>query len=206
MAVVLSKHSAAAAVIGKILLDYTQLEFAFCQCVGSALNDQEAAIRCMFRLRGGDVRIQVGDAICRPRYDGIGMKDAYDAGLGALRYATKIRNQYAHAQWVDWDENNLCFVDLEKVARTAVGSMLVNLNRVDLQLLQTQEKYMEYSSDWLWHLHSMFEQKANRSPNYVFPPPKIIEQPNLHNPPSPQPPSAAAGAASDPGSSPEKAR
>lgn len=169
--------------VGTILTSYGDLEYMLATCLGAVLNDRAAAIRSLFRLRGGNVRIQVADALLRPRMDAIGLKDAYDATLGALRYSTKIRNQYAHCHWYDGGEGfGIFFTDLQNAADTAIGSLSYAMRHVDLALLRLQDDYLQYAIAWLSFLAKEFEMRAGRSTSHDREAPKITDQPPLHNP------------------------
>ena len=78
------------------------MEFANCLAatLGQHKHDHRTAIRTLFRVRGEDFRILIGDAIMRARYTDVGLEDAYNEMLGAIRYCKSIRNQYAHCHWL----------------------------------------------------------------------------------------------------------
>lgn len=183
MSMFLREHPEEQRTVGYILTRYGDAEYQWAACAGEAINDKEVGIRSLFRLRGGSVRIQVGDAIMRPAMDKIGLKDAYDASLGAFRYSTQIRNQYAHCHWFNSGEKNgLYFSDLQKAATTSVGPLYYTLRHVDMKLLQAQSRYLDYTTDWLFFLVKEYLKKVGRSPIHDELAPKIIEQPPLHNP------------------------
>jgi hypothetical protein len=183
MSMFLFEHPEEQRVVGSILTRYGDLEYQWSQCLGKVLKDQEAAVRSLFRLRGGNVRIQVADAILRPAMDTNGLKDCYDAALGAIRYSTTIRNQYAHCHWFhSGEENSLYFTDLQKAATTSTGSLLYGMRHVDIPLLELQKAYLEYCSDWLWYLQHEYPVRTGQLANHIYKAPKIIGQPPLHNP------------------------
>jgi hypothetical protein len=169
-------------IVGKILTHYGDLEYLLATCLGQVLNDRAAAIRSLFRLRGGNVRLQVASAIMRPAMDAIGLKDSYDATLGAFGYSTKIRNQYAHCHWHDGEDSGLFYTDLYKAACTSIGPLSYSVRHVDKALLESQADYLDYTRFWLWYLVSEYAFRAGRSSTNKWPAPKIIVQPPLHNP------------------------
>jgi hypothetical protein len=169
--------------VGKILTGYGDLEYLLAECMGKTIDDRQAAIRSLFRLRGGNVRLQVADAIIRPRMDAIGLKDSYDAALGGFRYSTKIRNQYAHCHWLDTGkQHGLFFTDLQTAAETAIGSLTYSMRHIDAALLKKQDCYLEYTFDWFSHLGAEYEKRAGRLASHDRKAPQIIGQPPLHNP------------------------
>lgn len=169
-------------IVGRILTVYGDLEYQLAACLGEAINDKSAAVRSLFRLRGGNVRLQVADALLRPAMDSIGLKDSYDSTLGAYRYSTSLRNQYAHCHWFDGGKAGLFYTDLQKAATTAVGELFYSMRHVDRDLLQKQSEYLDYARDWLSYLCAEFEVRAGRSTAHDWNAPKIMEQPPLHNP------------------------
>ncbi len=169
------------AILGRILAGFGEIEYATARCVGGILNDEAAATRALFRLTGGDVRLQVADAILRPSLESAGLKDEYEAALGALRCSKTIRNQYAHAHWLP-TAGGLYFTDLSKAAKTATGELIFAMRHIDVPLLHQQENYMEYARDWMMFLHAEHERRAGRSASHNRKAPKIIDKPPLHNP------------------------
>ena len=183
MSIFLDDHPDEQRLVGRILTRYANLEYLLAATLGEVLNDRGAAVRSLFRLRGGNVRLQVADALLRPAMDGIGLKDAYDAALGAYRCSTSIRNQYAHANWYDAGKGyGLFFTDLQKAAETATGSLVYSMRHVDVPLLKQQDEYLDYAGDWLHHLSHEYKLRAGRSTSHEWPAPKIREKPPLHNP------------------------
>jgi hypothetical protein len=55
-----------AAILGRILAGYGELEYDLATAMGSALNDDDLAFRLLFRNRGEEQRISIGDIILRP--------------------------------------------------------------------------------------------------------------------------------------------
>ena len=173
--------------IGKILTTYGDMEYYLANCVGEVIGDRSSAVRTLFRLRGGNLRVQVADAICRPRFDAVGLKDRYDAALGAIRYSTKIRNQYAHCHFWNGKEAGLYFTDLEKAAATTTGSLTYSMRHIDLPLLARQNDYVEYAVQWLMYLAEEYQVRVGKRTTHEMKVPQIIEQPPLHNPPEEHP-------------------
>jgi hypothetical protein len=184
MSIFLENHPDEQRLVGQILTKYGDLEYVLACCLGQVLNNKGAAVRSLFRLRGGNVRIQVADAIMRPFMDSIGLKDHYDSALGALRYSTSIRNQYAHCHWYDCGDAGLFFTDMQKAAATVIGELSYSMRHTDKSLLELQSEYLSYNYTWLWYLTEEYEVRAGRSATHDWPIQKIKDQPPLHNPPA----------------------
>lgn len=168
--------------IGKILTSYGDIEYQLSQCVGAVTDDDNTAVRCLFRLRGGNLRIQIADALIRPAYKAVGLKDQYETALGAARYSTKIRNQYAHCHFISFEKAGLYFTDLEKAASTSEGDLRYSAQHIDLPLLKLQSAYVIYSFDWFYHLQGEYRLRAGKISIHNAEAPKIIDKPPLHNP------------------------
>jgi hypothetical protein len=179
-----------AALVGRILAEYGELEFELCVLLTSVFNDLDTGVRTLYRAKGENIRIQVADAILRPALTGVGLKNEYEAALGALRWCKTIRNQYAHAHWhgvrpVGGD--GLFFADLDSTAEKSEGESVMEMMHVDAPLLKLQEAYMHYASKWLWYLDYEYRLRVGRLASHTYVAPKIIEKPPLHNPPGEHP-------------------
>jgi hypothetical protein len=173
-----------AALVGRILAEYGELEFELGMLLGTVFNNPDVGIRTIFRTRGAS-RIQVADAILRPALTAVKLKNEYEASLGALRHSKTLRNQYAHAHWTGWRKlgsAGLFFADLDDAANKSEGEALIQFKHVDIALLTRQEKYMNYASEWLWYLESEYRVRVGRLPSHAYVAPKVIEKPPLHNP------------------------
>lgn len=170
-----------AALVGRILAEYPELEFEMSQLVGTVLNDKDQAIRIIFRAKGEETRIRVMDALVRTALNAVDLKNEYEATLGAVRHCKSIRNQYAHAHWYSGNDE-LVFANLEESAQTATGPTFVKIYKIDVTLLTLQEQYMNYVSRWMYFLIDHYEHRAGRSPTPAVQAPKIIEKPPLYIP------------------------
>jgi len=139
----------AAAIIGRLLAGYAELEIGLLDCVSAAREDFDATLKAMFRVRGETARINVGDALGRQVYDKLGLRADFEMAVSAMRYCLKIRNQYAHCNWYD-DRGRLAFVNVEEVAKgNQPISGFGNLTRryVDVPILEEQERYFVYANN-----------------------------------------------------------
>jgi hypothetical protein len=137
------------AVIGRILLDYGELELDLMNCIQVARQyDMNSTLKAMFRIRGEMSRIQIADALGRVPYTTVGLGAEFGELIDAIDHCRKIRNKYAHAYWHDPDMGRaLCYVSLEELAedKDPVND-LTNLTffYIDEPLLLLQEAYFEY--------------------------------------------------------------
>src|ERR1700743_691858 len=85
------------AVIGRLLVDYGELELDLMSCV-QVLGDYDinSTLKSMFRIRGETNRIDIADALGRVPYTAVKMQAEFDAVIAAMRQCLKIRNMYGH--------------------------------------------------------------------------------------------------------------
>lgn len=165
---------AEAALIGRMLAGYTDLELDFMHCVKSAREDLDTVLKAMYRARGETQRIEIADAFGRQTYRGLELGTQFEMAVGAVRHCMRIRNQYAHCIW--WNDNTgqLAFANLEEIAKLndVVNDLRgVNVRHVSVPHLQTQFEYFEYASDLLiWVLHEANKRTGRPAiPNLVQP-------------------------------------
>lgn len=202
MSIWLTNFKTEAALIGGILTRYGDLEYDWVSCLAVAIKNPDTAFRCLFRLRGGSVRTQVGDALMRPYYEAAGLKDHYETTLGAFRYATTIRNQFAHATFYDSKTAGLFFTDMEKAAKTATGNLMFEMRHIDIPILEKHKSYMDYAADCLAYLEHEALKRAGEQSSHIYQVPKVVERPLLHNPIEEHPLPSEARASEQPPATP----
>ncbi|MGA7750481.1 MAG: hypothetical protein WCA63_10070 [Gallionella sp.] len=106
-----------AALIGRILAGYTDLEIDLMNCVKSAREDLDTVLKAMYRGRGEAKRIEIADAFGRQTYRKLKLGTQFEMAIAAVGYCAKVRNQYAHCIW--WNDNSgaLAFANIEEIAR-----------------------------------------------------------------------------------------
>lgn len=170
-----------AAVLGRIVLAFGELEYMLIFCVSHALKDDFHFTKATYRLRSTSSRIQVADVFLRTTYRAYGVETEYSTMLGALKHCQSIRNQYSHCNWGDHHEAGLFFADLKESADAAAG-FIHHWNHIDLNLVEAQEDYFIYTQSWLyWLEHELRVRREEISIN-PFPKPPEQERPPLHNP------------------------
>ena len=172
-----------AAILGRLLAGYGELEFEFCNCVAAVLDDRQSAIRTLFRVRSEDSRILIGDGIMRSKYIAADLADGYGEMLGALKYCKSVRNQYAHCHWMHEPAKGLFFTKVADAAKAATGELKHTFFHVSAPLLNEQEQYFCYCEAWLLYLQSEYQQRAGKSAIPLFEAPKIMPQPPRQSPP-----------------------
>lgn len=137
-----------AAIIGRLLAGYSDLELALAHSVQTVREDFDTVLKTMFRTRGETQRIEVADAFGRQHYRALDLSAQFETAIGAMKYCLKIRNQYAHCVWWDDFSGKLTFANLEEVAKS--NDLLKDFQsltsfHVDVPHLSAQEEYFLYT-------------------------------------------------------------
>lgn len=146
------------AVVGRLLVDYGEIELDLLNCVQIARGrDMNSTLKTMFRVRGELSRIQIADALGRVPYTTLGLGDEFEMMIDAFDYCRRIRNKYAHAYWHDPVQGKrLCYVSLEELADedqpvNDLGKLTFFF--IDEPLLFQQEIYFEFVRALLSYLN-----------------------------------------------------
>jgi hypothetical protein len=173
------RHPEEAAIIGRLLTGYGELEYVMAMCLGAAMDDEHTAIRTLFRMKSE--RVTVANSLLFPLCDRFGLAGPYSAAIGGMRHCAKIRNLYAHSNWADDANSGLYFVDL---IDTANGTNFVHKwLHTDVDLLRIQEDFFYNTLSWFNYIQGELALKKGRSHWNVIEQPSRLEQPLLHNPP-----------------------
>ena len=174
---------AEAALVGRMLAGYADLEIDLMNCAKAVRVDLDLALKTMFRSRGNAQRIDIADALARQPYHALGIGADFEATISAVRYCLRIRNLYAHCTW--WNDNSrqLAFANLEELAKE--DAVVVDLHglmvhHVTVPHLQGQFAYFEYADNLLIWLIQEGNTRAGRPalPNPVHPAP--VAQPQIY--------------------------
>lgn len=160
---------------------YNELEFELNALLGYVLADINQGTRIFYRLRSESQRLQVADAIIRPKCEAVKLSNAYAATYGALNWAKNTRNRYAHSQWADRN-GYLCYFDLEEGAKTHAGDIILDLKPVDVPVLKQQVEYFRYAGQWLTYLSDEYRNRSGQQTTHRSEAPKEMRQPPKHSP------------------------
>jgi hypothetical protein len=180
------RHPKEAAIIGRMLAGYGELEFLMCLCLSEVLGDTSQAARILFRSRGEEHRISTADAILRPAYEKHSLLEPWTRVRRAMGWCKTTRNRYSHCHWLDDEENGLFFTHIEKRAKTLSGEISLEFFHVDELLLGQQEAHFRYAGDGLVYLRAEHRRKLGKSRRHAHEEPAEKEPPP-HNPPEEHP-------------------
>jgi hypothetical protein len=170
--------------IGELIAGYGELEFSLAHLVGHISGNSDVTFKVMFRARGEEQRINVGDAMARPLLSPGNFRDHYERTISGLRHCLKIRNQYAHCQFGDDSARGLWFVALEEIAKENKPYDLAELTQtvIPVDLLNEQANYFVFVERSLGYLNHEWRFRAGKLSNQPVPRPPAIPKPPLQGP------------------------
>jgi len=130
-------------IIGRMVIEYGEMEWDFCLLVAAIIDDFDPALKAMYRSRGGNQRINVGDALARNRLSIGKMRTIYEETVAHMRVCLKIRNQYAHTNWVETASDGLAFLNIEEIADSDAKADTANLQLygLNMAILEDQQRF-----------------------------------------------------------------
>jgi hypothetical protein len=175
-----SKYPKEAGYISSMVAGYGELESDLFSCVASVLGASDLAARILFRVRSEAQRIDVADAILRPKLAEGDTAPIYADAIGRLRWCRSVRNQYAHCHWHD-SGSTLEFYNMERVAQSSDGVPLVKFIPVDIILLEELEAFFFHTRSLLRHLRGSHEIQLGKLTTQIFPAPEPKHPPKKHS-------------------------
>jgi len=172
-----------AAIIGRIVIGYGELEISLMNCVHMGRGDDlDTVLKTMFRARGEMQRIGIADALGRQVFSGQSLDAEFAKVIDDMNHCRTIRNQYSHCIWHHDTTGQLGFVNLKEIARS--NTLVANLGGlttryIDVPLLQEQEGFMENVELQLAWLN--FESRKRQGMNYQnVPVPPVLVRPSRY--------------------------
>ena len=163
------RRKTSAAIVGRLLAGYGELELLVAFCVGAANasrttrkpgqqigehrnHHENQAIKDMFRERGESNRFKMAKKRMNKVFAATGLKGDYIETMGAMHRCLEIRNLFAHCHWAQSKKRGLFFINLEDAA-VAAGPLNLNAFRhADPKTLARLEDYFWYTFQCLDYL------------------------------------------------------
>jgi hypothetical protein len=163
-----------AAVIGRLVIGYGELELLLVECVGNGLASQspidpkdpcrptkaehrqihwEDATKRIFRKRG-EKRINIAKSLVRDAYVSAKLGKGFDETIAAMDRCRLVRNNFAHCQFGQSRKRGLFFTDLEDAIETSPISLRFHYASQDV--LDRLEDYFWITFQWLDYLSKEF--------------------------------------------------
>lgn len=161
------KHPKERELVGKILLAYGELEFLVLDLLRATMDEKEegsatiTAVRTLYRVRSESSRLQIADALVRPKMAEHDMLAPYDEAAAAMHHCKKIRNAYAHCHWIS-DKGILRFGDLDAAAKGNTEPTRIRFRPITLELLQQQFHYFAFTDHLLIWVADQYRLKTGK--------------------------------------------
>jgi hypothetical protein len=173
------RHPEEAAIIGRILAGFGEIEFLVVRCAGHAVAMEDQMWRAFYRLRMTSARLELADAFMKPAYSLIGLRIEYDITYDMVIRCLAIRNQYAHCNWADHSaflEAGLFFADIQDAAQSEEPIELsLAFRHIDVPLLEKQYRHFQTTMEWLMYLETEFANLKGRLSQHWPKPPGVSE-------------------------------
>ncbi|MGA2793552.1 MAG: hypothetical protein ABSE69_08455 [Roseiarcus sp.] len=182
----LDRHPKLAAIIGRIVLAYGEIEFSVCRNAGHALNLLGPFLATVYQTRASSARVDFAQSIILQECKELGLSDAFETCRAMVSKCAVIRNQYAHCNWADSGSHRragLFFADLENSEFDASAEFFHHYRHVSANLLDEQLSYFAYTMEWLEFLNHEIALRQGRLKEHYWPKPPKLSPPPLHNPP-----------------------
>lgn len=129
-------------IIGRMVIEYGDLEWDLCLLVSHVIEDLDIAVKTLYRSRGETQRIDIADALIRNRIDQK-VRQIYETTLAHIRVCLTIRNRYAHANWLHAGSDKLCYIDIEELAKSnaPVDMQNMQLYHLDMDTVKDQARF-----------------------------------------------------------------
>lgn len=177
-----------AAIVGRLLVDYGELEFELALSMGHAISDKRQGLRDFFKTRTAKARIELAEEQASPWMRLTGVGDEFAEAIAAMRVCKDIRNGFAHCHWVSEKHNPECdglfFVNVEDWAKSP--GVAFQWQHASLPRLQELEAYFKYTHECLWHVLTAISTQRGQPFMGDRPMPSKRQPPALTSPVSPE--------------------
>ena len=184
-----------AAIVGRLITGYGELELLLAICVGTALATKRnipdgytefqhrhryegVGIKLIFRIRGEKNRIDAASKLMRGAFTAANMGSEYDETMNAMRACLRIRNLFAHCHWGQSRKRGLFFINLEEVARKPQRLNLDSFRHASTTTLQYLERYFWHTMEPLDYLAHELGFRAKLSLPHGLSKPRKMREPN----------------------------
>ncbi len=171
-------------VIGRLLVDYGELELDLMNCVQVARSfDLNATLKAMFRVRGETNRIDIADGLGRAAYIAVNLTAEFDSMIAALKHCLRIRTQVSCSCLLarpKYGKRPLLTSLSEELAKEndAVRDLTaLTFFFIDEPLLLQQEQFFEYTRDLIRYVNHQGRFNSGALRQQIFPLPAVVAPP-----------------------------
>jgi hypothetical protein len=173
----------AAAVVGRILAGYGDLELMLSQLMGMAIASkrprrpthtipqhriyyEHIGLQKLYGIRGGDDRIKKIKRVCKPAFAAVGLQQELQDLLKMVDTCRIYRNLFSHCLWARSKHRGLFFVDLEEEANRP-GLLAYKYRYASQTALEEIEYYNWMTVQWISNAMDLFVINAGLSRHHV---------------------------------------
>jgi hypothetical protein len=167
-----------AALIGAMVIGYSDLELSFLAACGVAIDYQFAVLDACHSVRSETGRIDIAHALAEEAMENLSLTDEFNHAERQLRFCLKLRSSYAHSHWSD-SPNGLLFANVEKSFKRPLKPAQFRLLALDL--LREQESFFENTRAWLIYVELTARRIKEKERLMLSKPPKL-KLPKLYSP------------------------
>jgi hypothetical protein len=175
-----------AAIVGRMVVGFGELEVMTCRVAAKASSHPDHVLKMLYSLRSTSARVSSARLLMEPHYAAASLAAAQNITLDAVTFCLKLRNQYAHCNWTDYQSDpkaGLFFADLQDSASRE--DWFTHWKHIDVPLLTIQEAFFGDVRSALLFLEADLEHLRKGWPrNHGLPEPLALPQPPMHNPAS----------------------
>jgi hypothetical protein len=179
----LEAHPKEAVLIGLLVAGYPELDMCLCHLCGLAIGNKFAVLSALHKVTSEQARIDISNELCRHVFEQRGLSAKFGEAVGAITYCRKIRNQYAHAQWISLHDH-LAFVRADNITWQKFET--IPWSSTSLSVLTAQESYFEYTRKCLMWLEHQWDSLGGhlKWPEHMHRPPlQATVAPDSNQPP-----------------------
>ena len=171
-------------IVGRLVIEYGELEWDLCLLVSHVTQNLDTVLKAMYRSRGETQRIDVADALARNQFPVGRLRTIYEQTLKQMRTCLKIRNQYAHTNWVRTATDELCFVNIEELAKSheVVDTGDLQLYRLDMETIEDQARFFNEVMQNLRYLNMEVQHLKGTNPLTGYHYIKKVKEPMMAQP------------------------
>jgi hypothetical protein len=171
-------HPKEAALIGRMLAGYGEIEYELCACLGFTMGGGiNAAAKVIYAMRGERARIVEADNRMKQHYAAARLTAEYDDSIAAVHWCREVRNLYSHCQWADTPGLGLQFAEIEEAVKQDLPGLPLTFHSARLGLLQEQAIYFRYTSRCLTYLAEEFRVRTGQLRLHAWSWPTKLPQP-----------------------------
>jgi len=176
-----SAFSAESILVGQMLGGYGELEYRLSELIAALSKNAALHLAGVFKLSTPAARLEVIDALLRPKADEFGLASKYAQAMDAVDFCRLVRAQYDCCHW-SARNGKIRFLNMEEQALAPKPDARLVWRETDVDLLTAQLAYFDYARVCLRHLQQAMNRArgAPTAPRKQLPTPPKRERPSLY--------------------------